>query len=132
MAVKGWIVDNSAAVRANEQDIAAQLRGLSEPLFICRVGMLEQLYSAQSAISYDQLEKDLRSNFPTVEAPGDLLSRALVLQKDLAHHHGMWHRVPIPDLLIAETALHNNVGVVHFDADFEKISKVRPLRTLSL
>jgi hypothetical protein len=62
-----------------------------------------------------------------VEAPGDLLERALGLQRDLAHHHGMWHRTPIPDLLIAETALYHGLGVVHVDGDFSRIAEVRSL-----
>lgn len=132
MAVGGWIVDKSVAARSNEPHIAGQLRRIEEPLFLCRVGLLEKLYSARSARSYDLLHRELGANFSTVEAPPDLLERALFLQRDLAHHRGMWHRIPIPDLLIAETALHNRVGVVHVDADFEKISKVRPLETLSL
>jgi predicted nucleic acid-binding protein len=39
----------------------------------------------------------------------------------------MWHRIPIPDLLIAVTALHHGLGVVHVDGDFDKIAEVRPL-----
>jgi len=62
-------------------------------------------------------------------APDDLLERALALQRDLAHHHGMWHRTPIPDLLIAETALYNRLGVVHADRHFDRIAEVRPLIT---
>jgi predicted nucleic acid-binding protein len=62
----------------------------------------------------------------------DLFERALRLQRDLAHHHGMWHRIPIPDLLIAETALFYGLGVVTVDADFERIAEVRPLEVLRL
>ncbi len=50
-----------------------------------------------------------------VAPPPDIFDRALDLQRDLAHHHGMWLRIPIPDLLIAETALHHGLGVVHVD-----------------
>ena len=32
----------------------------------------------------------------------------------------MWHRTPIPDLLIAGTALHNGLGVVHVDGDHQR------------
>jgi predicted nucleic acid-binding protein len=39
----------------------------------------------------------------------------------------MWHRSPIPDLLIAITALHHGLGVIHVDADFDRIAEVRPL-----
>ena len=107
--------------------MAAGLAQLAGSLFVCRVGELEQLYSARSARDYDLLKADLRSSFPLVPAPADLLDRALRLQHDLAHHHGMWHRTPIPDLLIAETALHHGFGVAHVDADFDRIAEVRPL-----
>ena len=39
----------------------------------------------------------------------------------------MWHRIPIPDLLIAETALPHGMGVVTLNADFDGIAAVRPL-----
>jgi len=39
----------------------------------------------------------------------------------------MWHRTAIPDLLIAEVALHHYLGVVHVDGDYERIAEVRPL-----
>lgn len=69
----------------------------------------------------------MRAGLVIVDAPADVLIRALGLQRDLAHHHGMWHRIPIPDLLIAETALHHGLGVVHVDNDYDKIAEVRPL-----
>ncbi len=36
-------------------------------------------------------------------------------------------RTPIPDLFIAEMALHHSIGVVHVDGDFDRIAEVRPL-----
>ena len=96
-------------------------------LFVCPMGELEQLYSARSAADYDVLKADLHARFGIIGAPGDIFDRALRLQSDLAHHHGMWHRTPIPDLLIAETARHHGMGVVTVDADFERIAEVRPL-----
>ena len=128
MAVAGWILDTSAAARVDVPDIRSQLRELAGTLYICPVGELEQRYSARSATEYDTLAAELRTTFPRAEAPPDVFDRALVLQQDLAHHHGMWHRTAIPDLLIAETALHNGLGVVHVDRDFERIAEVRPLR----
>ncbi|MGH3687303.1 MAG: hypothetical protein ACRDRU_15780 [Pseudonocardiaceae bacterium] len=34
---------------------------------------------------------------------------------------------PIPDLLIAETAMYHQLGVVHVDGDFDRIAEIRPL-----
>ncbi len=127
MAVAGWILDKSAAARSGEPRVARQLEELAGALFVCPVGELEQLYSARSAKDYDRLKSELHESFEVISAPLDLLDRALALQQDLARHHGMWHRTPIPDLLIAETALHHGLGVVHVDRDYERISEVRPL-----
>lgn len=127
MAVAGWVLDKSAAARAEQPGIGAQLDELAGSLYVCPVGRLQQLYSARSARDYDALKENLTQSFEIVQAPADVLDRALALQEDLAHHHGLWHRVAIPDLLIAETALHHNLGVVHVDGGYERIAEVRPV-----
>jgi len=96
-------------------------------LFVCPIGELEQLYSATLAADYDARKAQLRTSLALVDPPADIFERALRLQQALAHHHGMWHRVAISDLLIAETAMFHNLGVVHVDGDFERIAEVRPL-----
>ena len=127
MAVAGWILDKSAAARAGEPGVRAQLEELVGRLWICPVGELEQLYSTRSAGDYDLLAAELRTTLQRASPPPDILERALALQHDLAHHHGLWHRTAIGDLLIAETAVHNDLGVVHVDGDYERIAEVRPL-----
>ncbi len=132
MAVAGWILDKSAVARLGDAAARQALGELAGVLHVCPVGELEQLYSARSAAGYDVLAVELRSAFPRADPPADVFERGLRLQRDLAHHHGMWHRTPIPALLIAETALHNGLGVVHVDRHYERIAEVRPLvcRTL--
>lgn len=132
MAVNGWLLDKSAAARAGDPTVGGQIAALAGQLHVCPVGELEQLYSARSAEDYEALRDDLHAAFPTVAAPPDILERALALQRDLAHYHGMWHRTSIPDLLIAETAIHHGLGVVHIDRDFERIAEVRDLRVRRL
>jgi predicted nucleic acid-binding protein len=127
VALKGWILDKSAAARSLDLQAGDELAALAGLLFVCPIGELEQLYSARSARDYDALKEDLRENFEIASPPEDIFDRALGLQQDLAHHHGMWHRTPIPDLLIAETALYRRMGVVHVDGDFDRIAEVRPL-----
>ena len=127
MEVKGWLLDKSAAARIGQPEIATSLGELAGQLWICPVGRLEQLYSARSATDYDLLAEQLSRGLHQAEAPADLLDRSEALQRDLAHHHGMWHRVAIPDLMITETALYNDLGVVHVDGDYERIAEVRPL-----
>ena len=125
--MNGWVLDKSAAARGSDPVVSAQLAELAGQLYVCSAGELEQLYSARSANDYDALREELHDAFETVDAPPDILERVLRLQRDLAHHHGMWHRTSIPDLLIAETALHHDLGVVHIDRDFDRIAEVRPL-----
>lgn len=132
MAVTGWVLDKSAVARVTDPDVKQELSRLAGSLYVCPVGELEQLYSARSAKDYDRMKSDLRESFEVIEAPAELLDRALSLQQDLAHHHGMWHRTPIPDLLIAETALHHGLGVVHVDRDYERIAEVRQLKVRRL
>jgi predicted nucleic acid-binding protein len=127
VAVDGWLVDTSAAARSHLDRVRNELRALHGALFVCPLGELEQLYSARSASDYDGMAADLRAAFQRAEPPPDVFDRALALQRDLAHHQGMWHRTPIADMLIAETALHNSLGVVHVDRDFDRIAEVRPL-----
>lgn len=127
MAVSGWLVDNSVAARKNHPAVRAQLAELAGSLHICPVSRLEQLYSARSARDYDAHLIELTETFVFASTPEDIFERTLQLQRDLAHHHGLWHRLPIPDLLIAETALFHDFGVVHIDGDFERIAAVRPL-----
>lgn len=127
MAIGGWLLDKSAAARAGNPSIQGQLAGLIGSLYVCPIGELEQLYSARSASNYDTLKRMLHDSCEVLAPPVDIFDRALALQRDLAHHHGMWHRTAIPDLLIAETALHHGVGVVHVDRDYDRIAEIRPL-----
>jgi len=94
---------------------------------VCPIGELEQLYATSSDRDYDTLKADLHASCEIVTPPPDIFDRALRLQQDLAHYHGMWHRTPIPDLLIAETALYHGTGVVHVDGDFDRIGEIRAL-----
>lgn len=127
MAVSGWIIDKSAAARGSDPVVREHLVALAGRLYICPIGELEQLFSARSARDYDAERNRIHDDYTAVAPPPDIFERALQLQHDLAHHHGMWHRIPIPDLLIAETALFHDLGVVHVDGDFARIAEVRPL-----
>jgi len=128
----GWLVDKSASARATEPGGRSLIEALAGMLFLCPMGELEQLHSARSARDYDSVKAELHGGFEVVQPPADIFDRALDLQRDLAHHHGMWHRTPIPDLFIAETALHHGLGVLHVDRDYERIAEVRPLRVRRL
>jgi predicted nucleic acid-binding protein len=120
-----WVLDKSAHVRLAAG--AAAPNGIDYADFaVCEMGELEWLYSAESSADYDRHSQNLRATFPIFAAPIDIFERVRRLQSDLAHHHGMWHRTAIPDLFIAETALHHGAGVLHHDRDYARIAAVRP------
>jgi predicted nucleic acid-binding protein len=119
-----WILDKSAHVRLLAGAALPASIDLAD-LAICDVGELEWLYSARSAKDYDSQQVSLRAYQP-LRAPADIFERVRRLQGDLAHHRGMWHRTPIPDLFIAETAIHHAAGVLHLDRDYKRIAAVRP------
>ena len=119
-----WILDKSAHVRLLAGGAPPAGVDLAD-LAICDVGELEWLYSARSATDYDNQQTSLRA-YHILRAPADIFERVRRLQRDLAHHRGMWHRTPIPDLFIAETAIHYEAGVLHRDRDYKRIAAVRP------
>jgi predicted nucleic acid-binding protein len=129
LALNGWILDKSVASRFGDPGVMRQLASVPGTLFVCEIGLLEQLYSARSASDYDKMEREIRAAFDVLPAPPEALQLAQLLQRNLAHHRGLWHRRPIPDLLIVITALHHNVGVVHADNDFSLIAEVTGLVT---
>ena len=77
MAVRGWLLDKSAAARSAQERIAEQLSELAGLLFLCPVGELEQLYSTRSARDYDALEAELRMSFEIVPVPPDVFEKAI-------------------------------------------------------
>ena len=120
-----WVLDKSAHVRLMDGVAPPTDIDLAD-LVMCEIGELEWLYSARSAADYERQKSSIRAVFPILSAPPDIFDRVRRLQRDLAHHRGMWHRTPIPDLFIAETALSHNAGVLHRDRDYARISTVRP------
>ena len=119
-----WILDESAHVRLLAGETPPAGIDLAD-LAVCDMGELEWLYSARSARDYDNQQASL-SALHILHAPADIFSRVRRLRRDLAHHQGMWHRTAIPDLVIAETALHHDAGVLHLDRDYTRIAAVRP------
>lgn len=125
--VSVWILDKSAHVRLLAGAPLPDDIDLAD-LALCDMGELEWLYSARSAKDYDAQQNSLRA-YQMLHAPQDIFVRVRRLQRDLAHHRGMWHRTAIPDLFIAETALHHQAGVLHLDRDYARIAAVRPAFT---
>jgi predicted nucleic acid-binding protein len=85
------------------------------------VSDLEVGYSARSAAEWDQLAEAL-AVFELVETTADHVRRARQVQRLLASKHQRGRK--IPDLLIAAAAEARNLGVLHYDADPDRIAAV--------
>jgi predicted nucleic acid-binding protein len=92
---------------------------------LCPPVECELMVSVRTERDYEPFFAVLRRTFGWCPAPDDPWRRVLAVQCDLisiGHHRG-----PSPmDIVIALTALDQRLTLLHADADFEAIAKVRP------
>lgn len=126
MGVNGWLIDKSALVRLpSSTQIKVWAKRINDgQVHLSTITRLELGYSARSS---KELELAF-STAPIAKMPIQALTPAVeelawqVLQS-LAKKGQ--HRAPsIPDLLVAATAQLCDLSVLHFDKDFDLISKV--------
>lgn len=120
-----YLADKSALTR---RDTRPEVRAVIEPLLLagriatCGIVDLELLYSARDAKSYRQLAQALQG-MPRVPLTETIMERALDIQARLAKT--AQHRaVPLPDLIIAACAEAHGLTVLHYDSDYELITKI--------
>jgi predicted nucleic acid-binding protein len=118
-----FLVDTSVIKRLGR----AGVREVIEPLAASgqlgrpRICDLEVCYSARTADEWDGLLAAL-AVFAPVETTAVHVQRALQVQRLLAVRSQRGRK--IPDLLVAAAAEVLNVGVLHYDADFDLIASV--------
>ncbi|MGH9152313.1 MAG: PIN domain-containing protein [Acidimicrobiales bacterium] len=129
MAVGRHLADKSAFEQQRHSDVAAGLlRALAADgaLYMSEIVALELLYSARNPDDYEARWGDLRT-LPWLSRTEAVAARALDIQRQLA---GMGqHRRPIPDLLVAATAIEHDATVLHYDHDFDVIAEATGLST---
>jgi predicted nucleic acid-binding protein len=83
------------------------------------------MVSVRADRDYEPFFAVLRRTFGWCPAPDDPWRKVLAVQRDLiriGHHRG-----PSPmDIIIALTAQEHRLTLLHADADFDSIAKVRP------
>jgi hypothetical protein len=98
--------------------LAADEVALSEPILI------EYLNGARNASEYDRIEAALRATriVPTTAPDWE---RALDVHRELARR-GAGHQrsVRLPDLIIAAVAAREQLPIVHYDADYDRIAAI--------
>jgi predicted nucleic acid-binding protein len=125
------LIDNSAWVRLGDAalpaDRASEIADALEAgrIAACLPFMLEAGYSARSANEHDQLLTELLS-LPQYHLDETAERRALEAQAQLARvgHH----RLPPVDLLIAALADRHELGILHYDHDYDLIAEKTGLR----
>jgi len=117
------VVDSSVLTRLARATIREVIEPMVERGALARAGIsdLEVGYSARSAAEWDPLAEALEV-FELVETTADHVRRARQVQRLLASKHQRARK--IPGLLIAAAAEARNVGVLHYNADFERIAAV--------
>lgn len=79
------------------------------------------MFHSWPAKEWDQAVEVLAA-FELIETSADHVRRARQVQRLLAAKHQRGRKVP--DLLIAAAAEANDLAVLHYDADFERVSAV--------
>jgi len=118
-----YLADKSALARLGHDAVAARLGPLLVDGLIatCPIIDLEVLYSARSLADYEEILEERRA-MPSYPITIAVTERAIDVQHELARKGR--HRLPLPDLLIAAVAELNDLAVLHYDADFDRIAAV--------
>lgn len=123
-----YLADKSALARLNHQGVRDRLGTLLVEGLVatCPIVDLEMLFSARSLVDYEQILSERRAlpSYPITQAVTD---RAVEVQHGLARRGH--HRVSLPDLLVAAVAELNDVAVMHYDADYDRIAEVSEQHT---
>lgn len=118
------VVDNSAFQRGGNKIARADwLQALEEGhLYRSPILEFEVLYSARNAREHTELTEELEALRP-LELSEAVVSAALGAQADLARHAAGFHRLAHQDYLVAAIAAAHELGVLHYDADFDRIAE---------
>ncbi len=118
-----YLTDKSAYARMHHPAVAARLAPLVVDGYVatCPIIDLEMLYSARSRSDYEEILIE-RGSLPSLPIDEAVTDRAVAVQRLLAQRGQ--HRLPLPDLLIAAVAEVNDLAVMHYDADYERIASI--------
>ena len=135
MKLADYLIDTSALVRLLrdpdvldrwEQTVTAGL------VAVCPLVELEFLYTARSVADRAQLAERLRTVFGWVAMPDRIYERAAETQLELTAR-GTHRSAGAVDLLVAATAEHHGLSLLHYDRDFDQVGAAtgQPMRWLA-
>ncbi len=117
------LVDTSVLTRLGRPSVRAVIEPMASAGRLARPGIcdFEIGYAARNAAEWDGFMGALAA-FEAVDTTAAQIARALQVQRLLASRSQRGRKVP--DLLVAAAAESLGLTVLHYDADFEKISAV--------
>ncbi len=117
------LLDTSVLTRLREPAVREAVQERAERGMLARASIsdLEVGFSARNAAEWDRLACALEV-FESLQATAEHLCRALQVQRMLVAKHQRGRK--IPDLLVAAAAESHGLTVLHYDTDFDRISKV--------
>jgi predicted nucleic acid-binding protein len=120
-----FIADKSIWARSDHDRVRQEWADAVEArqIVTCQVTVLELLYSARSQSELEALEEEL-SVLRSVPVTASVCSAALEAMRELAAISDGFHRISLPDYLIAACAQDAGLGVLHYDAHFDRLTQV--------
>jgi predicted nucleic acid-binding protein len=127
------LADTSARVRVRHPYVRDQLRRAmaAGDVLTCNVVCMELIYTARDAGAIartEAVEADLRNVPVTVSVQ----RAAIGALRALARRGAGYHRVSLPDVLIAAAAQEVGAGVLHYDRHFDRLAEVLHFRSVWL
>jgi predicted nucleic acid-binding protein len=121
-----YLADTSAWSRATHPALSDHwAEALADrQIATCPVVRLELLYQARNGDDYDRHD-DLLGSLRDIPLTRSVTNAALGAFRKLAHTSPLGQRaVRLPDVLIAAAAQDASVGVLHYDAHFDRLAEV--------
>ena len=120
-----WLVDKSVLARVEIATVADAVlqRVQAGQVGVALITELEVGYSARSEADYDSTRQNLLDLLIPVTIPMRAEERARELQRDLVLR-GQHRGVSVPDLVLAAIADIEELTMLHYDADFDLISRI--------
>lgn len=124
-AVASFLADTSALVRFNQFSVGAALTPLLERglLATCAVIDAEMLWSSRNITELEYARRRRLRGYEQLPVLPDDWGVALDVQ-EILWRDGLVRCVGTQDLLIAAVAMREQVTVLHYDADFERIAAI--------
>jgi len=120
-----YLADTSARARAHHSAIrdewAEALR--SRQIATCSITTLELLYAARNVEEVLALEED-EATLRDIPVSISVQHAAITALRDLSRKGDGYHRVKLPDALIAAAAQEAGTGVLHYDHHYDRLAEV--------